>query len=58
VLRRKAIDAVVAAAEVDGGPDEATLRELGLAAAEPAPEGGGADDAGVEDAADAADASA
>ncbi len=58
VLRRKAIDAVVAAAEVDGGPDEATLRELGLAAAEPAPEEGGADDAGVEDAADAADASA
>ncbi len=35
VLRRKAIDAIVAAAEVDGGPDEDTLRELGLVADEP-----------------------
>lgn len=30
VLRRKAIDTVLDAAEVTGGPDEATLRRLGL----------------------------
>jgi trigger factor len=38
ILRRKAIDAVLDAAEVTGGPDEATLQRLGLVAAEPAPE--------------------
>ena len=35
VLRRKAIDAIVAAADVEGAPDDATLRELGLVAAAP-----------------------
>jgi trigger factor len=35
VLRRKAIDALLDAAEVTGGPDEDTLRRLGLTAAEP-----------------------
>ena len=38
VLRRKAIDAVLDAAEVSGGPDEGTLLRLGLVAAEPAVE--------------------
>jgi trigger factor len=31
VVRRKAIDALLEAAEIDGGPDEATLLEVGLA---------------------------
>lgn len=35
VLRRRAIDVVLDAAEVTGGPDEATLRRLGLVADEP-----------------------
>ena len=35
VLRRKAIDALLDAAEVTGGPDEDMLRRLGLIAAEP-----------------------
>ncbi len=39
VLRRKAIDAVLEAAEVSGGPDDATLRRLGLIASEPEVEG-------------------
>jgi trigger factor len=30
IMRRKAIDAIVAAAEVDGAPDEAVLAEVGL----------------------------
>jgi trigger factor len=34
ILRRKAIDAVLDAADVDGGPDLDTLRRLGLAEAE------------------------
>jgi trigger factor len=34
ILRRKAIDSVLDAADVDGGPDEDTLRRLGLAEAE------------------------
>jgi len=38
VLRRKAIDALLEAAEVTGGPDEDTLRRLGLVAAEPEPD--------------------
>ncbi len=38
VLRRKAIDAVLDAAEVSGGPDEETLQRLGLVAEEPAVE--------------------
>jgi len=35
ILRRKAIDAVLDAAHVSGGPDEATLTRLGLVDAEP-----------------------
>jgi trigger factor len=55
VLRRKAIDAVLDAAEVTGGPDEGTLRRLGLIAAEPevGPE---ADDADAGAGAEAEDA--
>jgi trigger factor len=36
VVRRKAIDALLEAAEIDGGPDEVTLLELGLAVPPPA----------------------
>ncbi len=38
ILRRKAIDAVLDAADVTGGPDEATLQRLGLVDAEPEPD--------------------
>jgi trigger factor len=38
ILRRKAIDTVLDAAEVTRGPDEDTLRRLGLIAADPEPE--------------------
>ena len=38
VLRRKAIDVVVEAADITGGPDDATMRRLGLVDEEPAPE--------------------
>jgi len=38
ILRRKAIDVVLDAAEVTGGPDEATLQRLGLVDVEPEPE--------------------
>ena len=56
VLRRRAIDAIVAASEVDGAPDDATLGELGLVetaeevADEAAPEADTDDDAASEDA--------
>jgi trigger factor len=38
ILRRKAIDTVLDAADVTGGPDEGTLRRLGLVADDPEPE--------------------
>jgi len=38
VLRRKAIDVVLDAADVSGGPDDATLQRLGLVEADPEPE--------------------
>ena len=38
ILRRQAIDTVLDAAEVTGGPDEATLQRLGLVAVEPEPD--------------------
>ncbi len=56
VLRRRTIDALVDAAEVDGGPDEATLRELGLVAA--AAEDGGDDASDVDGVPEDADATA
>ena len=55
VLRRKAIDTVLDAAEVTGGPDEATLQRLGLAPADPEPEDDEAAGA-PDDAPDAPDA--
>jgi hypothetical protein len=46
VVRRKAIDALLEAARIDGGPDEATLLEVGLAVpAAPAPDAADDDDA-------------
>ena len=39
ILRRKAIDEVVAAADVDGGPSDEVLRELGLAGDDESAEG-------------------
>jgi trigger factor len=58
VVRRKAIDALLEAARIDGGPDETTLLELGLAVPPPAAEPEPADDAdgADEDGADGADA--
>ena len=55
VLRRKAIDAVLDAAEVTGGPDDDTLRRLGLIAEEPAAEQDDAEgtDADADDGSDA-----
>jgi len=55
VLRRRAIDALLDAAEVTGGPDEDTLRRLGLIAAEPAVEEG-TEGPGTEPEVDVADA--
>jgi trigger factor len=52
ILRRKAIDEVVAAADVDGGPSDDVLREVGLAEDEEEPAEGegltvpGSDDEG------------
>ena len=58
ILRRKAIDTVLDAAEVTGGPDEETLRRLGLVAADPEPEAEPEAEAEVEasDAPDESDA--
>jgi trigger factor len=52
VQRRKAIDAIVAAATIEGAPPAELLVELGLEDA-PAPEAGAADDAPAADAVDA-----
>jgi trigger factor len=52
VVRRKAIDALLEAARIDGGPDEATLLEVGLAVPPPALQ----EAADAEDAEDAEDA--
>jgi trigger factor len=44
IVRRRAIDALLDAAEIDGGPDEATLLELGLVAPTPPVEAAADDD--------------
>ncbi len=49
VLRRKAIDVVVEAADITGGPDDATMRRLGLVDEEPAPEEPAAEESAPEE---------